>query len=92
MSDTLVKSDLVNCVYDCLGGFSKTDCRDILENMLLKIEYLLKRDGFVNIRGFGSFILQKRKGRVCYDMHRNKKSVLPDRYVVIFRPSSNIIR
>ncbi len=92
----MTKRDLAYKVYDRLNenteaGLSKKEVHDIVKNAFrLIIESLHKKEK-VQISGFGTFVVKKRKSKVGRNLRTGETIKVPDRYVVLFKPSKKLV-
>lgn len=89
-SNKMTKADLIGNLQDKLP-FLSTDIHLILDAFFEEIKEALKNDRIIELRGFGTFEVRERKGRV---QARNPKtgeivSVVPHG-VAIFRPGKEL--
>ena len=82
----MIKSDIVNLVSDATG-LTKLETETVLDGFLHSIISSLERGEKVEIRGFGSFIVKKRKAREARNPATNEKVVLKERFVPSFKVS-----
>ena len=57
-----------------------------LETFYREVEKALKAEKRIELRGFGTFYLKLRKQKIGRNVKRNKPVVVPEHYVVMFRP------
>lgn len=83
----MTKSDIIEGVYERLGGFSKKEAAVIVETILDVIKEVLARGEKVKISSFGSFTVRSKRKR----RGRNPKTGAPleisARRVLTFKPS-----
>jgi DNA-binding protein HU-beta len=65
---------------------SKASCKTSLESFIKAIGQSLKTGKSVGLTGFGTFLVQKRKGRTGINPATGKKMQIPAKKVVKFRP------
>jgi integration host factor subunit alpha len=85
---TITRGDLVSTIYEEFG-LSKTDCADLLEQVLDLIGNTLQAEELVKLSTFGTFSVRHKAER----MGRNPKTgeeVPTARRVVVFKPSLNL--
>lgn len=68
-------------------GVTEDDAKFLLYETLDNIRHLVARNGFVNIRGFGTFHLVVRKRMKVYNAFKGIECTIPMRYMIRFRPS-----
>ena len=82
----MTKADIVNSVSTATG-LTKVETEAVLEGIIQSISSSLKKGERVDIRGFGSFIIKKRKAREARNPATNEKVSLQERYVPSFKVS-----
>ena len=82
----MIKSDIVNLVSDATG-LTKVETEAVLEGVLKSIGSALMKGDRIDIRGFGSFIVKKRKAREARNPATNEKVSLQERFVPTFKVS-----
>lgn len=74
------KVDLISAVSE-RAGVSTADTTAVIEVALKEIKSELLRGGRVDLRGFGNFILQKRKAKIARVISRNESMPIPACYI-----------
>ena len=82
----MTKADIVNSVSDATG-LTKVETEAVLEGVLQSIASGLRKGERIDIRGFGSFVVKKRKAREARNPATNEKVNLQERYVPTFKVS-----
>ena len=82
----MTKADIVDEVSSATG-LTKVETEAVLEGVISSIVTSLKRNERVDIRGFGSFLVKKRKAREARNPATNEKVVLKERFVPSFKVS-----
>lgn len=82
----MTKADIVNSVATATG-LTKVETEAVLEGIIQSISYSLKKGERVDIRGFGSFLVKKRKAREARNPATNEKVSLQERFVPSFKVS-----
>ncbi len=91
MSDSLSKTDLVNClVENCKAYSSKTDAKKAIDAVLGCIEKNLSEGKDINIIGFGKWELRNRKSRQGRNPQTGQVVQIAASKTIGFKPSSNI--
>ena len=83
----MTKADIVNEVSE-LTGLTKVETEAVFEGIILSISNALKRSDRIDIRGFGSFQVKKRKARDARNPATQELLRLEERYVPIFKVSN----
>ena len=81
------KSDLILKLQDRNDFLSKKDIEDSLNNLIDYISYSLSKNARIEIRGFGSFSVRKRKKRLARNPRSGKSISVPEKYHPYFRSS-----
>lgn len=80
------KADLVAAISE-KTGVPKVDVLVTLEQFFVEVKEALARGENVYVRGFGSFIVKKRKKKVGRHIHKNISMVIPEHYIPAFKPA-----
>jgi len=59
----MTKADLVEIVYEKIGGLSKKESQDIVEKIFETMKASLKQGDKIKISGFGNFTLRDKRPR-----------------------------
>ena len=82
----MTKSDIINEVSS-KTGLTKVETEAVLEGIINSIATSLKKNKRVDIRGFGSFVVKKRKAREARNPSTNEIIKLNLRYIPSFKVS-----
>ncbi len=82
---TVTKADLVNHVAD-VTGMKKKDVKAVIDAFLNEIAEMLDRDYKVQLTGFGTFEVRKRKARVGVKPGTTEKIKIPASKYPAFKP------
>ncbi len=86
----MTKADLVEQVAQAIGpGITKKDCAAVVDGFLNAIKRALAHQQNIEIRGFGTFKVRKRKPRVARNPRTGETVEVPARPVPVFKPSKN---
>ena len=85
------KAELVNKVAQSTNQ-SKSVTREVLENLLEAVGDTLASGNNIEIRGFGSFKVKKRKAQVARNPRTGEQVNIPSRFVPAFKPSRNLVK
>ncbi len=86
----MTKADLVEQVAQAIGpGVTKKDCAAVVDGFLNAIKRALAKQQNIEIRGFGTFKVRKRKPRVARNPRTGETVEVPARPVPVFKPSKN---
>tara|TARA_Y100001970_G_C14211285_1_gene847092 strand:- start:1664 stop:1951 length:288 start_codon:yes stop_codon:yes gene_type:complete len=83
----MTKADIVNEVSD-LTGLTKVETETVLEGIILSITNGLKRSERIDIRGFGSFQVKKRKARNARNPATQELLRLEEKFIPVFKVSN----
>ncbi|HIF38839.1 MAG TPA: integration host factor subunit beta [Gemmatimonadetes bacterium] len=87
----MTKADLVEEVMEVIGpGVTKKDCALILEGFLSAAKRGLEKGEAIEIRGFGTLAVRKRKGRMARNPRTGEAVEVPARSVPVFKPSKHL--
>jgi integration host factor beta subunit len=87
----MTKADLVEQVSDAIGpGVTKKDCALIVDGFLNALKHALARGENIEIRGFGTFKVNKRKPRTARNPRTGDAVPVPTRDVPVFKPSKDL--
>ena len=85
------KAELVSKVAESTNQ-SKALTRDVLEKFLEAVGDTLSAGNNIEIRGFGSFKVKKRKAQVARNPRTGEQVNIPSRFVPAFKPSRNLVK
>lgn len=84
----MTKADLVEQVSEAIGpGITKKDCALVVDGFLNAVKHSLARGEGIEIRGFGTFKVRKRKARMARNPRTGEPVEVPARLVPVFKPS-----
>ncbi len=83
------KAALVEKVAEATGQ-SKAVTREVLDNFLDAVGDTLAAGNKIEIRGFGSFRVKRRKAQTARNPRTGEKVEVPSRFVPSFKPSRNL--
>ena len=83
----MTKQEIVNTVSEATG-LTKVETEAVFEGVILTISNALKRQDRIDIRGFGSFQVKKRKARDARNPATQELLRLKERYVPVFKVSN----
>lgn len=82
------KADLVNQIAE-KTGVPKVDVLVTLEQFFKEVKSSLEGGENVYVRGFGSFVVKKRKKKIGRNIQKNTAIEIPAHYIPHFRPSKD---
>lgn len=80
------KADLVTAISE-KTGVPKVDVLVTIEEFFVQVKDSLAQGENVYIRGFGSFIVKKRKKKVGRHIKRNVSIEIPEHFIPAFKPA-----
>lgn len=83
----MTKAELVEIVYEKVGGLSKKEAQDIVEAIFNTMKENLKGGEKIKISGFGNFILRNKRPRKGRNPQTGDDIQITARRVLTFRPS-----
>jgi integration host factor subunit beta len=87
----MTKADLVEQVAEAIGpGVTKKDCALVVDGFLNAVKQALADGQNIEIRGFGTFKVRKRKSRVARNPRTGDAVEVPARHVPVFKPSKHL--
>ena len=87
----MTKADLVEQVAEAIGpGITKKDCALVVDGFLGALKQALAQGENIEIRGFGTFKVRKRKSRMARNPRTGDAVEVPSRSVPVFKPSKHL--
>ena len=87
----MTKADLVEQVAEAIGpGITKKDCALVVDGLLNAIKNAMADHTHIEIRGFGTFKVRKRRSRMARNPRTGEPVEVPARAVPIFKPSEEL--
>jgi len=87
----MTKADLVEQVAAAIGpGITKKDCALVVDGLLNAIKNAMADHTHIEIRGFGTFKVRKRRSRMARNPRTGDPVEVPARAVPIFKPSKDL--
>jgi len=87
----MTKADLVEQVADAIGpGITKKDCALVVDGFLNALKLALANGDNIEIRGFGTFKVRRRKTRTARNPRTGDAVEVPSRNVPVFKPSKHL--
>ena len=87
---TVVKADLVECVYEKVG-FTRQEAMEAVEIILNEIKKSLASGDDVRISGFAGFHLREKKARNARNPRSGETVLIRARRVLTFKPSKQLL-
>lgn len=83
----MTKADIIEAVYEKVGGFSKKEAAEIVETVFNTIKETLERGEKIKISGFGNFVVRDKNSRKGRNPQTGQEILLEARKVLTFKPS-----
>ena len=83
----MTKADIVQAVYTKLGGFSKMEAADLVDQVFVSMSETLGRGEKIKISGFGNFVLRDKRQRQGRNPQTGEPIVITARRVLNFKAS-----
>ena len=83
----MTKADLVEIVYEKVGGLSKKESQDIVEAIFDTMKSILKDGEKIKISGFGNFVVRKKRSRRGRNPQTGSDIEITARRILTFKPS-----
>jgi integration host factor subunit alpha len=83
----MTKADIIEAVYEKVGGFSKKEAAEIVETVFDTIKDTLAAGQKIKISGFGNFIVREKNSRIGRNPQTGQEITISARRVLTFKPS-----
>jgi integration host factor subunit alpha len=83
----MTKADIIERVYERVGGFSKKEAAEIVEEVFSVMKKTLAANEKIKISGFGNFVVRAKKERMGRNPQTGQPIVIVERHVLNFKPS-----
>lgn len=84
---TMTKADIVESVYEKVGGYSKKEAAEIVEAVFDQIKKTLEEGEKIKLSGFGNFVVRDKNQRVGRNPQTGEEITISARRVLTFKPS-----
>jgi DNA-binding protein HU-beta len=85
----LTKADIVDVIASATG-LTKVETEAVVDGFIQTVIDTMKQGKNIEIRGFGSFKVKKRKGRVARNPRTGEQVMVEEHYVPIFKVSKEL--
>jgi DNA-binding protein HU-beta len=85
----LTKADIVDVIASATG-LTKVETEAVVDGFIQTVIDTMKQGKNIEIRGFGSFKVKKRKGRVARNPRTGEQVMVDEHYVPIFKVSKEL--
>jgi len=86
-SSSVTKADIIERVYENVGGFSKKESAEIVETVFETIKSTLEKGEKIKISGFGNFVVRPKQERTGRNPQTGEEIKIAPRRVLTFKPS-----
>jgi integration host factor subunit alpha len=83
----MTKADIIERVYEKVGGFSKKEAAEVVETVFQIMKTTLAANEKIKISGFGNFVVREKKKRMGRNPQTGQPIVIRERCVLNFKPS-----
>ncbi|MBN1653832.1 MAG: integration host factor subunit alpha [Deltaproteobacteria bacterium] len=83
----MTKAELIDSVYEKVGGFSRKESAEIVEEVFMIMKEVLANGSKVKISGFGNFVVRDKQQRVGRNPQTGRPIEISARRVLTFKPS-----
>lgn len=83
----MTKAEIIDCVYEKVGGFSKKESAEVVESVFETMKETLAQGDKVKISGFGNFVVREKKQRIGRNPQTGEPIPISARRVLTFKPS-----
>ena len=84
----MTKADIVEKVCDQVGGFSKKEAADLVDQVFDTMKVVLETGEKIKISGFGNFVVRDKQPRPGRNPQTGQEITIEARRVLTFKPSN----
>lgn len=84
---TTTKADLADALYNRIGGFSKRETSDLVDDVFEIMKETLTQGTRVKVSGFGNFSVRYKNPRIGRNPLTGEEITISARHVVVFKSS-----
>jgi integration host factor subunit alpha len=84
----VTKADIIERVCDQVGGFSKKEAADLVDQVFDIMKGALAAGEKIKVSGFGNFVVREKKPRPGRNPQTGKEITIDARRVLTFKPSN----
>ena len=85
----MTKADIVDIIASATG-LTKVETEAVVDGFISTVINSLKEGKNIEIRGFGSFKVKKRKGRIARNPRTGEQVVVNEHFVPLFKVSKDL--
>jgi integration host factor subunit alpha len=83
----VTKGDIIEAVYEKLGGFSKKEVSELVDMVFEVMKDTLQQGDKVKVSGFGNFVVKHKNERIGRNPKTGEEITISSRRVLTFKPS-----
>jgi integration host factor subunit alpha len=84
----MTKAEIVDKVCEQVGGFSKKEAADLVDQVFDTMKAVLETGEKIKISGFGNFVVREKKPRPGRNPQTGQEITIEARRVLTFKPSN----
>lgn len=84
----MTKAEIVDQVCEQVGGFSKKEAADLVDQVFDTMKSVLETGEKIKISGFGNFVVREKKPRPGRNPQTGDEITIEARRVLTFKPSN----
>lgn len=85
----MTKADIVDTIASATG-LTKVETEAVVDGFIMTVIGALKEGKNIEIRGFGSFKVKKRKGRIARNPRTGEQVQVDEHFVPVFKVSKDL--
>ena len=86
----MTKAEIIDAIYDRVGGFSKKEASEVVEAVFDAMKEVLETGQKIKIARFGNFVVRAKKQRVGRNPQTGAPIPITARRVLKFHPSDKL--
>lgn len=87
----MTKADIVDAISTATG-LTKVETEAVVDGFLSTVINAMKDGNNIEIRGFGTFKVKKRKGKIARNPRTGEQVMVEDHFVPVFKVSKDVRR
>lgn len=87
----MTKADIVDAISTATG-LTKVETEAVVDGFLSTVINAMKDGNNIEIRGFGTFKVKKRKGKIARNPRTGEQVMVDDHFVPVFKVSKDVRR
>ncbi len=85
----MTKADIVDQIASAIG-LTKVETEAVVDGFLSTVIKAMREGKNIEIRGFGTFKVKKRKGKMARNPRTGEQVMVPDHHVPVFKVSKDV--